>query len=74
MSDGAISHQTVRNMMRGAVPYAEHIVELVKALENDQEERKLLADELLRLGAKEFAYVGVMHAWSVGARPVAAQV
>lgn len=66
LSEGYLSHQTVRNAMRGAVPSSDHIVELVDAVGNAMEwpkdRRAQEADRLLRLAGSRVVYARVMLA------------
>jgi hypothetical protein len=52
MSEGAISHQTVRNMLQGAAPYSDYILAFARAVGTDPNELLELAGRELRLPSR----------------------
>lgn len=55
-SSGAISHQTVRNMMRDVVAYSDYIVAFAEAVGETSVERSRLANELLAIAGRRLVY------------------
>lgn len=51
-ANGGISHQTVRNMMRGVAAYSDYIVAFAEAVGDTPEEETTLANELLHLAGR----------------------
>jgi hypothetical protein len=56
-SEGGISHQTVRNMIRSAATNSDHIVAFAEAVEETPETREELANELLTLAGRRLRFV-----------------
>lgn len=61
----SLSFGTVRSMALGAPAGSDLIVELAETLEDDGEERVLLANELLTLAGKRVGYVGARVGYGV---------